>query len=91
MDKNSEEYKEKSKERLLKIVDQKIQTAFIGALAQIEERFPELQNDKRWFDARNAILTNGNAQKRAVHAELEQYEVRWNRFSYQFRIEKEQG
>lgn len=89
MDKDSEEYRERSKERLLKIIDQKVQTAFIGALAQIEERFPELKNDKRWGDARNAILTNGNAQKRAIHTELEQYDVKWNRFSYQFKIEKE--
>lgn len=89
MDKNSEEYKEKSKERLLKIVEQKIQTSFIGALAEIEKRFPELVNDDRWGDTRNAILTNGNAQKRAIRQELEQYDVKWNRYSYEFIIRKD--
>jgi len=85
----SDEYKEQSKDRLNRIIDQKIQTAFIGALAEIEKRFPELQSDKRWADARNAILTNGNAQKRAINSELQQYDVVWNRYQYEFKVRKD--
>lgn len=78
------EYTQESKDRLLKILKQKVTTSFIGAISEIEARFPNVKSDPKWADLRNAILTNGNAQIRSIERELEQYDVKWNRYQYNF-------
>ena len=83
-----EEYLEKSKERLAKILKQKLSTSFIGAIAEIEKRYPNVKTSEGWEDLRNAILTNGNSQIRAVEKESEQYTVRWDRYQYEFKFTK---
>lgn len=93
-------YYESSQKRLLKILEKKLQTSFIGALSEFEEVFgslwgrgkdeselteDELHARKLWNDARTNILNNGNNQIRAVKNELNQYTVSWNRHQYEFK------
>jgi hypothetical protein len=81
LDKN--EYKKHSRERLLKIVKKKIQTAMIGALDAIERHlkdYPEIA-EKVYNDMRKDILDKGNAQIRNIEAEFEQYEINWLRYT----------
>ena len=99
-----QKYKEVSKERLLKIASKKIQTTMIGALSSIEEHFSFLwtTNDseelspeqKIMFDTfqkvRSEILDKGNTQARNVDAELNQYDVKWLRYSVNIPIKNKE-
>lgn len=93
--------KEASRERLLRIVETKLRTAFVGPLAQFEEHFGQLWGRKRrpehmtaqeraWWElyqkARNNILTNGNNQLRAVQAEVALYDVVYNGYRRVFPV-----
>lgn len=90
-------YNESSQKRLLRILEKKLQTSFIGALSQFEQFFGHLWGHRRdeseltpeqlemrdkWNQARTFILNNGNNQIRAIQSELSQYTVSWNRFHY---------
>lgn len=90
-------YLEASKNRLEKIVETKIRTAFIGALAAFEEKFGSLWGHDKdditpeqeemyniWEDARTQILNNGNNQIRAAKQEIENHVIKWNRYKYEF-------
>lgn len=89
-------YEEQSKRRLLRIVEKKLNTAFIGAISKFETYFghmwghrkdeSELTPEQRkfrdlWSNCRTDILTNGNNQIRAVQAELVQYTMVWDGFT----------
>ena len=97
------QFSEVSRRRLTENARKKLQTTFVGAVAQIEKAFGVLWRNKKagermtldeqhWYDkyqeARNAIFTNGNNQIRALEKELETYSVRWD--GYQTRFVKEQ-
>jgi hypothetical protein len=81
-------YNDSSRDRLKKIADQKIRTTMIGALSAIEKEFGFLWEDgdnastmKEIFDrTRSQILDLGNNQIRTFDTEIEQYEVKWNRY-----------
>lgn len=90
-------YSEQSRERLKKSIETKIRTTMIGALALIEEKFGflwgqdksedeltdhELDMEDLKEELRTEILNQGNAQLRAAQAEIDQYDVRWNRYQY---------
>jgi len=93
--KSDREYKESSRDRLTKIIDTKMRTVMIGALATIEENMgflwrhgekckltPEEEDMKRTFDKmRKEILDKGNTQSRNLHTEIEQYNVEWLRYN----------
>lgn len=88
---------EQSRRRLQKIVETKLRTSFIGAIAEVEESIgrqlwghglPEdecsaeqLRWRAVWEATRKEILNNGNNQLRAANNELTQYDVKWNRCS----------
>lgn len=78
-------YEEDSKKRLGKIISQKIRTTMIGALESFEYKFEKYLEDPEFKDmfqeVRKEILDNGNNQIRATEKELEQYEVKWNRYT----------
>jgi len=89
-----EKYKYDSKDRLSKILKKKVETTMIGALSSIEEHFGFLwqskngtltQEQKIMYDAyqkiRSEILDKGNTQARNIDAELNQYEVKWLKYS----------
>lgn len=91
----SQRYNKFSKEKLAEILKTKLTTTFIGDISIIEEiigylwgaGLPEsklTENQRKWKKAwgtiRKRILDNGNDQIRAVMNELEQYEVKWNRY-----------
>lgn len=91
---NQARFQEASRNRLLKILERKLKTSFIGALSRFEDRFGQLwghglQDDEcsseqllwrdTWEQVRTDILNNGNNQLRAVQSELTQYGVTWNR------------
>lgn len=85
------QFAEVSRKRLAAILEKKLNTAFIGAIASMEEfigrrlwghgkrdseRTPQEQAwHKVWQECRNEILTNGNNQLRAVRNELVLYKV----------------
>lgn len=94
---------EQSRERLAKIVQTKIRTTFIGAIANIEESIgrdlwghgldqdectkEQLKWRKVWEAARTEILNNGNNQLRAAMNELMNYDVTWKRHSVNMKVE----
>jgi hypothetical protein len=85
--KRDEVYKQKSKDRLARILKKKIQTTMIGALSSVEEHFgflwdsPEIDNNQKlamkelYNKLRSDILDKGNHQARNIDVELSQYDV----------------
>jgi hypothetical protein len=101
---NEKNYCVASKERLRRIIERKLRTTFIGDIAAIERNFGHLwgigksddectENQLKWRDVwellRNTILNKGNAQIRALDNELEQYDIKWNRYKYEVKNVKE--
>lgn len=99
----NENYKHQSKRRLQKAMETKINTTMIGAISAIEEKFgflwgqgrPASQLTDRELDMlalkdelRTEILNNGNNQKRAAIAEINQYEVEWKRHHMDLAVEQ---
>jgi hypothetical protein len=94
----NEKYLEASRNRLDKIVSQKIRTSFIGALSAFEDVFGFLwgfnqsekltkeQEEMRqlWEKARHAVLNNGNTQLRAAQNEIANHIIEWNRYHTSF-------
>ena len=86
--------KEVSKERLLKISKQKIQTTMIGALSTVEKHFgflwghesseplsPEQEHLKEIYnEVRSEILDRGNNQARNLETEFAAYDINWLRY-----------
>lgn len=88
-------YEDESRKRLGRIIDKKIMTSFIGAVAKFEEFFGHLwghglsldqelsesenRNLELWNECRNEVLNNGNSQKRALQTELLLYTIKMNR------------
>ena len=101
----TEKYKYDSKERLSKILRKKVETTMIGAISSVEDHFAflwtatdsEMTAEKKFMyetfqKVRSEILDKGNAQSRNVDAELNQYEVRWMRYSVSIPVKnKEDG
>jgi len=90
---NQQHYADLSKQRLKKIAGTKIQTAFIGALAQFETFFGFLwghgqdeplsesqeQMKELWEKCRTEVLNTGNNQRRSLDHEIDLHYVRWER------------
>jgi len=80
-----------SRARLSKILGKKIETTMIGSLSSIEKHFSylwegETTSEKQalydiFQKVRSEILDKGNAQSRNLDTELNQYEVKWLRYS----------
>lgn len=100
---NEKRYREESKKRYIKIQDKKMDTIIIGAIAAIENKLgfcwgngktnltkTEQEFKKIWQELRTEILDKGNSQKRALHKELEQYELNWLRYTIELRIKDEE-
>lgn len=98
-----DKFKHDSKERLSKILRKKVETTMIGALSSIEEHFsflwtsdsgPLKPEQQIMFDTfqkvRSEILDKGNTQARNIDAELNQYEVKWLRYSMNMPIKQDQ-
>ena len=101
---NREQYLARSKERLIKIIETKLRTSFIGSLHAFEQTFgflwgvnkqPEERTEEEkyffdlWTKARNDVLNNGNNQIRAARNEIENHTVNWNRYSIQMGVKNE--
>ena len=97
----TEKFRYDSKERLSKILRKKVETTMIGAISSIEDHFSFLWNAKDsemteeqkfmyelFQKVRSEILDKGNSQARNVDAELNQYEVRWMRYSVDIPIKQ---
>jgi|TARA_B100001094_G_scaffold330792_1_gene396958 hypothetical protein len=96
----NDKYKSDSKDRLSKILKKKVETTMIGALSSIEEHFCFLwtsadgveltPEQKLMFDTfqkvRSEILDKGNTQARNVDAELNQYDIKWLRYSVEMPV-----
>ena len=95
----TERYKYDSKDRLSKILRKKVQTTMIGAISSIEDHFSflwdskdsEMTEEKKFMyetfqKVRSEILDKGNTQARNVDAELNQYEVKWMRYSIEMPV-----
>ena len=97
----AEKYKYDSKDRLSKILRKKVATTMIGAISSIEDHFSflweakdsEMTEEKKFMyetfqKVRSEILDKGNTQARNVDAELNQYEVKWMRYSIEMPIKQ---
>jgi hypothetical protein len=72
------------KSRLNKTIDSKIVTTMIGALAAVEEGFASVWDQDHadlFQEVRKKILDLGNQQKRKIAEDLDNYDVKWNKFS----------
>ena len=91
----------RSKDRLLKEINKRINTTMIGAIASVEKYFgkmwgfendditPQQQRMKEIFEElRSEILDKGNAQIRNFEAELSSYDVVWNRYHIDLPIKR---
>jgi hypothetical protein len=100
----TEKYKYDSKDRLSKILRKKVETTMIGAISSIEDHFAflwtaedsEMTEEKKFMyelfqKVRSEILDKGNTQARNVDAELNQYEVKWLRYSVSIPIKPSGG
>ena len=95
-----EKFKQDSKERLGKILKKKVETTMIGALSSIEEHFGFLwgssdemtEEQQSMYDiyqkVRSEILDKGNSQARNIDIELNQYELKWLRYSVTIPVKK---
>lgn len=94
-------YQEESRRRLGQIIRTKMTTSAVGAVSLCEEILGELwghglsaeqrtEEQRRWYRRwrilREAILSNGNKQLRALEKELAQYLVVWLRYQTQLRV-----
>lgn len=99
-----EKYRHESKDRLSKILKRKVETTMIGAIASIEEHFGFLWDTKKsdmttekkimhdlFQKVRSEILDKGNTQARNVDAELNQYEVKWMRYTMNIPVKQRNG
>jgi hypothetical protein len=99
-------YEDRSRQRLAAEARRKATTGFIGALAEFEKFFGALwghgkadadrtEREKKWFElwqrCRNEVLNRGNAQVRALEAELAQYVVSWSRHTLTLPALREDG
>jgi len=88
-----EKFRCDSKDRLSKILRKKVETTMIGALSSLEKHFgflwtsdgdltPEQKTMHELYQkVREEVLDKGNSQARNVDAELNQYEVKWLRYT----------
>lgn len=102
MDRKKDIVNERSKTRLKKEIKKKIQTTMIGSLSSIEKHFgflwgeesdDELTKDQIrmrdiFEDMRTEILDKGNIQLRNADAEIENYDVTWNKYHMNLPIRK---
>lgn len=102
MDRKQDIFNERSKTRLKKEIKKKIQTTMIGSLSSIEKYFgflwgeesdDELTKDQIrmrdiFEDMRTEILDKGNIQIRNADAEIESYDVTWNKYQMNLPIKK---
>lgn len=95
-------YHKDSATRLRSILRKKVTTSFVGAIAKFEEKFGRLwghglplsecterQREVRdiWQQCRTEVFDLGNAQLGGLDSELKQYQVVWNRYQTQFRVD----
>jgi len=95
-------YEKQSKQRLLESVTKKIRTTMIGALDELEKEFgnlwgknkngvlteSELAFKKKYDVLRSKILDRGNNQIRNAESELTQYNVKWNRYQIELKVQE---
>lgn len=93
-------YKEKSRERLKKIINKKFMTTIIFPLSEFEQGFgylwghqkpfkllteEEKQYRKIWEDVRENILRNGKKQRENSLKEIDMNEINWLRYNTYFK------
>jgi hypothetical protein len=65
------------KDRLKRIIQKKILTSFVGAIASFEKEFPDLIGTEKWNRLRQEIMDLGNRQIRGVNSELDLHEIKF--------------
>tara|TARA_R110000751_G_scaffold127995_2_gene230074 strand:- start:1373 stop:1738 length:366 start_codon:yes stop_codon:yes gene_type:complete len=95
-------YKCDSKDRLSKILRKKVETTMIGALSSVEKHLgflwtsdDELTPEQKtmyeiYQKVREEVLDKGNSQARNVDAELNQYDVKWLRYTSQIPVKPQE-
>ena len=79
-------YSGASHRRLAQSIKKKIMTTMIGALDRFEKQFGDIWENnaeamQEWQELRKAVLDNGNRQIRMMNNELDDYDVKWNKYS----------
>lgn len=96
-----EKYKRDSKKRFSDILEKKFKTTTVGCISALEEIFGFLWDENvepvelshgDFYDLyqllRAKMFDLGNAQKRNMLAELEQYEIEWKRYHLQLPVKE---
>lgn len=98
----TEKYRRQSKSKLASNMKTKIKTTMIGAIASMEDHFGELWGEGKdeidlteeqlrmrdvFEELREEILDKGNQQIRNVDAEMNQYDIVWERYNVHFVLE----
>lgn len=99
-----EKLKLKYKARLIRRIETNINTVMIGSLDAMERYFgklwgqglsnadktdEQLEMTELKTRMRNEILNNGNSQKRAAIAAIEEYDVEWKRHTIDLNVRKD--
>lgn len=97
----AQRYSQQSRERLKRNIETKIRTTMIGSLSLVESKLgflwgqgkprgqlteQESAMEELKDELRTEILNNGNNQLRAAIAEINQYEITWNRYQYDLEV-----
>lgn len=100
---SKDNYKFQSRRRLRNTIETKINTVMIGALDAIEKAFGEEWGQNVPYQnktprqikmleikdkLRTEILNNGNNQKRAAIAAIEEYDVEWKRHYLELNVQE---
>lgn len=98
MERNSPEYKVRSKELLKKNMTTKIKTTMIGSISIIEDRLTKLWGNlesdlereifEAFQSARSEILKKGHKQMENACVEIDTFEVNWLRYQTKIPIMK---
>ena len=102
MDRKDQIINERSKTRLKKEVKKRILTTMIGSLSSIEKFFgflwgegsegeptaEQLQMRELFEELRTEILDKGNNQIRNTEAEIQNYDVTWNKYHINLPLKK---
>lgn len=96
-------YLDSSRERLKVILEKKIKTTMVGDLSTLEKYFgflwghnedrplneEELHMKELFERARKEILDRGNSQIKNMQTEVDQYDVKWNRYQLTLPVKPE--
>jgi len=100
---NERKFQSNAKAKLIKLIEKKFKTTYIGALASFEEAFGHLWGHgknvseltsqekefaEKWANVRTEVLNKGNNNSRATQEEVSQHEIMYSKYTAESVINK---